>query len=1342
MAGQEQEALRLEWVNRNFVLDNNTFMFYVELPDYEKANANWGLNLNKFVVATSSQSEIWINRDADFEYSYISVASDKWTYATTTKQGDTSLTFSELPSGFRGFVRIDISTMSFHANVNFANYYRVLHMDFGYNAVGGECGDIVFGGVLYYPDEDRCNATLMTSSRCGDYYQLGGNKDSVLVTKHATRWNVTIKDSAGNTSSQASASEYDAQCLGGQGVSIDSKTGQPITEKQQYYKEWIGMDMQPGVDSFIVYVELPTYTATTPALYIDWPALTQDGVSWPISAKPGCTEYMYCGVGDVSWKKGMTDADGALKELGSGFKGYIKFDLKKFEFFQDNTTRPRKEMKLTENYQLAFLKMYFNHVGGENGKLIIGSAYTVLSDSESTTLSEVSTSQKTEKPLTIEQFKSMAWTSASVNQNGNTQMVVDNSKGQVAAENAEGFSGAYVISSKDGSLTGAVASKTDETFSMLYTNLEMTPKSSSMIFYVEVPDYKKSGAKWGLNIQEFTVEQNGVTYWAKLSRRAKYSYLSTTGTEWVEGTIRAEGDKNAVFANLPSNFKGYICINVTDISFHANNGNRFNPSADFKTSKLSIGYNSVGGECGNLVLGGILYRPAENSNLTTNMMAGGKIYKLIKNPDSNIINEVGAACWNVTISNTNGGESASSSSTLTADSIVYEGNTSVALGSKTDSVITDLHQYSKEWLGLEMVPGVDTFMTYIEMPTYSEQDAALYISSPAFSQSGKTDGKWINGTGGKYSYISIYDGEWHTASIGSNGELSEIGSGFKGYVKFDIKTFPGFNDLKNTIDITAPYELRNAQFRYKYVGGDNGNLVIGGFYAVADYSDSDLIAVKGQRSRTLTRYVYGDIIANGKIELNDVNMARKVLVGTENIQENAVVRSDANQDGKSVDVKDLVHMVKVSQGKEEALRWQDNVNNSGLELSKWVANGIIPYYPEGTITQTVAGGGTNVMKSVGTSAESYQKYLKALEFAGFKLYTNNTIDNNLFATYTNDDLTVNAYYIDSNKTVRIVWEPKGALPGLESDNVYDTTIEADTILTGIPVDDTTTVEGMLYVIKLEDNSFVILDGGYADGGNGNSKKLYQHLVSQTPEGQKPVIAAWIFTHAHSDHIGNFSEFSLNYHNDVVVEKFYYNFPSDEEIASNSPGILGTHIKEYTVFKRVMNEYYEDVPKVKVHTGNKFYVRNAEFEVLQTFEDFYPDKLASHNFNTTSSVYRMYVGGQSFMWLGDATPASEQLLKEQFGDYLKSDVLQLAHHGIDGWREAYMNYAPSYALWPAAKQFYEQYKDSEANAWILQNTKETIVTGYGKFSVKLPMNLTGEYTDHPYSDSVVNPEWFN
>ena len=116
-------------------------------------------------------------------------------------------------------------------------------------------------------------------------------------------------------------------------------------------------------------------------------------------------------------------------------------------------------------------------------------------------------------------------------------------------------------------------------------------------------------------------------------------------------------------------------------------------------------------------------------------------------------------------------------------------------------------------------------------------------------------------------------------------------------------------------------------------------------------------------------------------------------------------------------------------------------------------------------------------------------------------------------------------------------------------------------------------------------------------------------------------------------------------------------------------------------------------------------------------------------------------GQSFMWLGDSTVESETLLLKQFGDYLKCDVLQLAHHGLDGRVENCKVYNPEYAIMPSTGGLYFSYVNSAQNSWLINqstNLKQFLVTGFGTFTTNIPLNITGSYPAHPYQSSYQNP----
>lgn len=149
--------------------------------------------------------------------------------------------------------------------------------------------------------------------------------------------------------------------------------------------------------------------------------------------------------------------------------------------------------------------------------------------------------------------------------------------------------------------------------------------------------------------------------------------------------------------------------------------------------------------------------------------------------------------------------------------------------------------------------------------------------------------------------------------------------------------------------------------------------------------------------------------------------------------------------------------------------------------------------------------------------------------------------------------------------------------------------------------------------------------------------------------------------------------------------------------------------------------------IKVHTGQKFWIANVEFEVLYTHEDLYPNRL--HTYNNSSTVIRMNMyhtengaisegAKTSMLWLGDAQTAASQTLRARYSDKtLKSDMVQVAHHTFDGCELAlYKMISPTCVWWPTT---IEQYKNScfNANAKPGATTHVNYNINYGISSIK-------------------------
>ena len=328
---------------------------------------------------------------------------------------------------------------------------------------------------------------------------------------------------------------------------------------------------------------------------------------------------------------------------------------------------------------------------------------------------------------------------------------------------------------------------------------------------------------------------------------------------------------------------------------------------------------------------------------------------------------------------------------------------------------------------------------------------------------------------------------------------------------------------------------------------------------------------------------------------------------------------------------------------------------------------------------TDTGDGCYMLTFESVTEEALKSYVATFGNKGYEKHDENVIENNRFYTYANDKYALTAVYTGRDNKARLLIQSlqDTALPTLEEDNKYTPVSGCDTTITQLglyyPYGDNPASKyfnGMSYAIRLEDGSFILIDGGHNKSIDGD--RIYNVLKKQAPDPDNIVIAAWVFTHAHSDHVGFFKSFAENYANKVTVEQFIYNFPSDEQkngLADNQDMV-----------EPVLRQYFLNVPRVKAHAGQVFHIRNAKVTMLYTLE-MCEDKLT--DYNTTSLVFTVEAEGYKFMVLGDYAEQGKTLRNMYTSKTLKSDIMQVSHHGVAGQsNDTYKIIAPEYALWPA------------------------------------------------------------
>lgn len=395
--------------------------------------------------------------------------------------------------------------------------------------------------------------------------------------------------------------------------------------------------------------------------------------------------------------------------------------------------------------------------------------------------------------------------------------------------------------------------------------------------------------------------------------------------------------------------------------------------------------------------------------------------------------------------------------------------------------------------------------------------------------------------------------------------------------------------------------------------------------------------------------------------------------------------------------------------------------SKGLDITR-VGNkfaSCIPKYRGGGVFNNIYPCGHNNQMVIieKTNAAEYSEYLGMLKDMGFSDYMTREIESNLFATYIKDNVVLHINYTSVYNTVRIVSAVDCNIPKTVI-SPYERIVDSSLTQIGqeypISGSDKYLQNGMCYIIRLADGSFIIIDGGFSN--KENLDRIYNTLYEQSPDKEKIIIAAWILTHAHNDHVCAFISFAQSeYSKKVKVESVIYNFPTEAELDRIETSTLANQSDS------AVSMYYPEAKYYKPYTGALFNIRNCTIEILYTFADYYPQTFTS--LNSSSLVFRVEIEGQKILILGD-TNADEhrRIIQRMYDKYLKSDIVQLAHHGSSfGVKDTYTLVNPQVVLWPAGEHNSEILHALDDNLFWRNNlkVKEEIYAGSSIRTINLP-----------------------
>ncbi len=217
-----------------------------------------------------------------------------------------------------------------------------------------------------------------------------------------------------------------------------------------------------------------------------------------------------------------------------------------------------------------------------------------------------------------------------------------------------------------------------------------------------------------------------------------------------------------------------------------------------------------------------------------------------------------------------------------------------------------------------------------------------------------------------------------------------------------------------------------------------------------------------------------------------------------------------------------------------------------------------------------------------------------------------------------------------------------------------------------------------YIVTTADGKVIVIDGGF----NQDAENMLDYLRRLTGE-TLPHVDAWIFSHAHCDHISCFLEIAEKHWDKLTVGKVMYNFPSIQYCARESA--WGGYD---AVIERFMNDLPVFADRVVTMYGFDVYdIGEAHIEVLYS-----PNcEIQTNWINNSSVIFMLTLGGKKILFTGDAgVEEGDKCLSLYAGtDKLKADYVQMAHHGQNGVEKSfYEAVAPTGCLWPTPQWLWD------------------------------------------------------
>lgn len=253
---------------------------------------------------------------------------------------------------------------------------------------------------------------------------------------------------------------------------------------------------------------------------------------------------------------------------------------------------------------------------------------------------------------------------------------------------------------------------------------------------------------------------------------------------------------------------------------------------------------------------------------------------------------------------------------------------------------------------------------------------------------------------------------------------------------------------------------------------------------------------------------------------------------------------------------------------------------------------------------------------------------------------------------------------------------------------------------------------MGYLLRTKNGKLIVIDGG--------TKEDAIQLLEQIQENGGKV-DAWFLTHAHDDHVGAFTQI-INTTNTIEIGNIYVS-TNDLTWYEEQEPLRAEFTKEFlqTLDRKDLKEKV-----IQPSLNQKIEIDGIQVEILGIKNP----EITENAGNEQSMVIKFKVGNKSILILGDTgIKSSEKLIKTQ-RKKLKSDIVQMAHHGQAGaTKQLYEMIQPTICLWPTPEWLWNNdvgkgkgmgpWKTLETRAWMEElKVKKNYVAKDGNCEIEI------------------------